>query len=300
LALAHWLASDKNPLTARVAVNRFWLELFGVGLVPTPEDFGSSGEKPTHPELLDTLAVRFQGEMKWSVKALIRELVLSAAYRQDSRVSAELAERDLDNRLLARGPRQRLTGEMVRDHGLKVSGLLTDRQKGLPTFPPLPTGVWTPFDGDKWNTLTKGAEERYRRSVYTYWKRSIPYPVFSAFDAPARELCSKRRIVSNTPLQALTTLNDPAFQEFAEGLGKRMLQEFKGSDAERLAQGYRLTTSQKITPNRLQELSKLLAEMKQHYVSHPEEMKKMAKTADEAAYAVIASVLFNLDESLIR
>lgn len=300
LALARWIASPKNPLTARVAVNRFWLELFGTGLVPTPEDFGSAGEKPTHPELLDTLSVRFQSEMKWSIKSLIRELVTSATYRQDATITPKMAERDLDNRLLARGPRQRLTGEMVRDHGLLVSGLLSDLQEGAPTFPPLPSGVWTPFDNDKWTTAAKGKAERYRRSVYIYWKRSIPYPVFTTFDAPARELCSKRRIVSNTPLQALAVLNDPAFQEFAEALARRMKNEFQGRPADRLAQGYRAATSQNITPARLKELTALFSQVEHEYATEPAEMKKLAATADGAAYTMVATVLLNLDEALIR
>jgi hypothetical protein len=301
LAMARWIASPKNPLTARVAVNRFWLELFGTGIVPTPEDFGSAGERPTHPELLDTLAVRFQTDMKWSMKRLLREMVSSAAYRQDATITPALAERDAGNRLLARGPRQRLTGEMARDHALAVAGLITQRLGGTPAHPPLPDGVWQPFDaGDKWTTPAEGTPDRYRRSVYTYWKRSIPYPTFATFDAPSRELCSKRRILSNTPLQALAVLNDPAFNECAQGLARRMKHETSGGIDERLSLGFRLATSRAISPDRLEELRTLFTKLEVSYAADPSLKQGMAGTPDGAAYTVVASVLLNLDEALIR
>ncbi len=301
LAMAEWIAAPTNPLTARVAVNRFWLELFGVGIVPTPEDFGSAGEKPTHPELLDTLAVRFQTGMKWSMKSLLRELVTSAAYRQDGTISPALATRDADNRLLARGPRQRLTAEMARDQALAVGGLIAHRDGGPPVHPPLPDGVWRPFDGgDAWSTPPPGEADRYRRAVHVYWKRSIPYPALATFDAPARELCSKRRILSNTPLQALAVLNDPAFHECAQGLARRMKYEAAGDLAARLAQGYRLATSRVATPERLAELRGLFQKLEKDYAADPALMKGMAGTPDGAAFTVVASVLLNLDEALTR
>jgi len=301
LAMARWIASPQNPLTARVAVNRFWLELFGVGIVPTPEDFGSAGERPTHPELLDTLAVRFEGEMKWSMKTLLRELVSTAAYRQDAAIPSTLAERDADNRLLARGPRQRLTGEMARDNALAVAGLIQQREGGPPVNPPIPEGVWRPFDsGDKWMTPPEGQADRYRRAVYTYWKRSIPYPTFATFDAPSRELCSKRRILSNTPLQALAVLNDPAFTEFAKGLARRMKYDATGDLKDRLTLGYRIATSKLPTPDRVAELEALYTKLEQTYTADPGQMQGMAGTPDGAAYTVVASVLLNLDEALIR
>jgi len=282
-------------------VNRFWLELFGAGIVPTPEDFGSAGEKPTHPELLDTLAVRFQGDMKWSIKTLLRELVSTAAYRQDATISPEMAERDAGNRLLARGPRQRLTGEMARDHALAVAGLIANREGGPPTNPPLPAGVWKPFDADdKWMTPVEGDDGRYRRSVYVYWKRSIPYPTLATFDAPSRELCSKRRILSNTPLQALAVLNDPAFHECAKGLARQMKYRASGDIDARLSFGYRTATSRIITPDRLGELRALFQKLEKDYAANPELMAGMADTPDGAAYTVVASVLLNLDEALIR
>ncbi|MCP5547504.1 MAG: DUF1553 domain-containing protein, partial [Akkermansiaceae bacterium] len=301
LAMARWIASSENPLTARVAVNRFWLELFGTGIVPTPEDFGSAGEPPTHPELLDTLAFRFSGEMRWSMKSLLREIVTSATYRQSAKVSSDLAARDPGNRLLARGPRQRVTAEMARDATLAAAGLLSDKSGGPPVHPPLPDGVWKPFvAGDRWQTPEEGGEDRYRRSLYTYWKRSIPYPVFVAFDSPTRELCSKRRMVSNTPLQALFLLNDPAFSEAASALARRMNHETTGDLDAKLAAGYRATTSRTPTPDRLDELRKLHTEMKARYTSEPDLMREIADNPDDAAFTVVASVLLNLDEAVCR
>ncbi|QTN32129.1 DUF1553 domain-containing protein [Akkermansiaceae bacterium] len=301
LDLAKWLASPQNPLTARVAVNRFWLELFGVGIVPTPEDFGSAGEKPTHPELLDTLAVEFATDMKWDIKKLLRKMATSATYRQASAVSPELHELDADNRLLARGPRQRLTGEMARDAALTASGLLHPQAFGEPAYPPLPPGVWKPFvDGGRWKTPEPGNPQRYRRAVYTYWKRSIPYPTFSTFDAPSRELCSKRRMPSNTPVQALAVLNDPAFHECSQALARRMKNEAQGSASDRISFAYRAVTSRPITPDRLTELTALYDELEKTYSSDPTLMKGLAGTPDGAAYTVVASVLQNLDEAITR
>ncbi len=300
LDFAKWIASPQNPLTARVFVNRLWLEVFGVGIVPTPEDFGSAGEKPTHPELLDTLAVEFATEMNWDVKAMLRRYVTSAAYRQSNKVTPELHELDADNRLLARGPRQRLTGEMARDTALVASGLLSRKIHSPPTFPPLPPGVWRPFAGPRWNTPKPGDPERYRRAVYTFWKRSIPYPTFITFDAPTREMCSKRRMPSNTPIQALAVMNDPAFHECAQVLGQRMMKSENNSVQEKIALGYRAATSQRITPERLTELSQLFDDLKQSYAADPAESKKLADTPEGAAYAIVASVLLNLDEAITR
>ncbi len=301
LDLAKWMASPENPLTARVIVNRLWLELFGIGIVPTPEDFGSSGEKPTHPELLDTLAVDFTKELKWSVKALLRQLVTSAAYGQASAVKPEIAKEDPDNRFLARGPRQRLTGEMTRDAMLSISGLIHHEIGGPPTFPPLPPGVWSPFvDKDRWKTPKAGDPQRYRRAVYTYWKRSIPYPTFATFDAPSRETCNKRRIVSNTPLQALTTLNDPAFHECCQGLARLMKRDLTAPLETRIAQAYATATSRQVSQEKLKELTTLYHKLEDHYTKNPKEKGNMAGTPDGAALTVLASVLLNLDETLTR
>jgi hypothetical protein len=298
LGLARWITSPENPLTARVAVNRFWLELFGTGLVETAEDFGSSGVKPSHPALLDDLAVRFQTDFRWSVKRLLREIATSATYRQSAVIPPGMAERDQSNRLLARGPRQRLTAEMARDHALAVSGLLTSRNYGMPVHPPLPPDVWKPFVSDDWETPAAGSPERYRRAVYTYWKRSIPYPTFSTFDAPSRELCNKRRIVSNTPLQALALLNDPAFDECSRALARHMHDLPLPGLREKLADGYRRTTSLEATPARLDQLEKLYQSVVERFNTNPD--PEAGATPEIAAYNVTASVLMNIDEALVR
>lgn len=294
LQMARWWVSENHPLTARVFVNRLWEQLFGVGIVPTLEDFGSSGEKPTHPELLDYLAVRFQRQNQWSVKAILKEIVLSHVFRQSSGASTELRNRDPDNRWLARGPRQRLTAEMVRDQALSVSGLLTQKIGGPPVHPPLPDGVWKPFDGgDKWKTPGPGDPNRYRRSIYTYIKRSIPYPAFATFDAPSREFCTPRRLTSNTPLQALVTLNDATFVETAEAFGRRLSGRLSGSESDRLSDGYLLVTGRVIDAEQLQTLQKLLASVQ----AHP----AVAATQDsdsQTAWTVVAQVLLNLDETM--
>jgi hypothetical protein len=207
MALARWLVAPENPLTARVAVNRCWEQLFGLGIVETLEDFGSPGLPPSHPELLDFLALRFQNELGWSVKRLLREIVTSATYRQAATTSPEKQEKDPRNKLLSRGPRQRLTAEMTRDNALLVSGLLSRKQFGPPVMPLQPAGVWrTVHNSAMWENST--GEDRYRRAVYTYWKRSTPYPSFVTFDSPSRDVCTSRRIPTNLPLQALVTLND--------------------------------------------------------------------------------------------
>ena len=231
LALARWLVSESNPLTARVLVNRVWARVFGVGIVATEEDFGTSGELPSHPALLDYLATRFQGIQDWSLKSLIKSIVLSSTYRQDAVIRPDLHERDPQNRLLARGPRFRMPAEMVRDNALAVSGLLSTKMHGRPVHPPIPDGIWKPFQGgDKWVTPGPESGDRYRRSIYTYTKRSIPYPMFAAFDAPSREFCTPRRLRSNTPIQALMTLNDTTFVECSRALADRMAQS--GQDLE--------------------------------------------------------------------
>ena len=296
LDLARWIANAKNPLTSRVIVNRIWAQLFGVGLVRTQEDFGSSGEKPSHPKLLDDLAVRFVSEMQWSIKQLVREIALSSTYRQSSQVSPELLSRDPDNRLLARGPRVRLPAETVRDQALAIAGLLNTKLFGPPVHPPLPEGVWMPFQGgDKWQTPARGDPDRYRRSIYTYTKRTIPYPLFASFDAPSREFCTARRLRSNTPLQALMTLNDEAFTEASQALGCRMLAAGKTRE-EQIAHGVMLSTCREPDPAELVELLQLYEDTRQALASssHP------VTSIDEAAMANVASVLLNLDEVLCK
>jgi hypothetical protein len=289
LDMAHWWVSKDHPLTARVFVNRIWEQLFGTGIVPTLEDFGSAGERPTHPELLDYLALRFQNEHDWSIKSIIKEIVLSATYQQSAVISSEALENDPSNRLLTRGPRGRLSAEIVRDQALAISGLLSEKMGGPPVRPPIPEGVWQPFDaGDKWNTADKNDPNRYRRSIYTYMKRSIPYPTFASFDAPSREFCTPRRLVSNTPIQALVTLNDTTFYECAEAYGSKIRSNYPGTLSEKLNRAFKEVTGSEPDQERLEELANLF--------------KTLNSQASESnpvnAWLMIAQVLLNLDEAL--
>lgn len=301
LDMAKWWVSPEHPLTSRVFVNRVWEQLFGIGLVATLEDFGSSGEKPSHPALLDYLAVRFRDEHGWSVKEIVRDIVTSATYRQQAHASEEMTERDPANRLLARGPRGRLSAETLRDQALAISGLLTDKVGGVPVHPPIPAGVWKPFQsGDKWETPGTGEPDRYRRSLYTYTKRSIPFPTFATFDAPSREFCNPRRLVSNTPLQALTMLNDEAFAEAAAGLARRMKYDTEGTVSEKISTGYRIATARDPDQGRLDELVGLFDKLEAEYKSKPELHKGMAGSPDGAAFTIVAQVILNLDEVLTK
>ncbi len=222
LDFARWLARPQQPLTSRVAVNRAWAQLFGTGLVATLEDLGSQGAKPTHQDLLDYLATEFSGPLGWSQKRLLRTIVLSDTYRQSSVAGPQLLARDPNNEWLARGPRKRLTAEQIRDQALAVSGLLSDKRGGPGVMPPQPAGLWDniPYSEIKWVTST--GEDRYRRALYTYLRRSAMHPGLTTFDASTREFCLSRRTITNTPLQALMTLNDPAFLEVADRLAERV------------------------------------------------------------------------------
>ncbi len=234
LTLAQWFFSPGQPLTARVAVNRYWEELFGTGIVETLENFGSVGEGPSHPELLDWLALHFQNDLHWDMKALLRELVTSATYRQNASSTPALTKRDPRNRLLARGPQQRLSAEMVRDQALVASGLLSHTMGGPPVMPPQPAGVWNSvYNNEVWKDAT--GPDRYRRAIYTFIKRTSGYPSFQIFDASDRDTSLPRRISTNTPLQALVTLNDPVYHEAAKALAQRVIKETRttsGSSAD--------------------------------------------------------------------
>ena len=248
LGLVKWLTNGENPLTARVEVNRVWEQLFGAGIVETLEDFGTQGDKPAYQELLDELAVRFQTDLKWSHKRLLREIVLSRVYRQSSKASPALLEADPGNRLLARGPRFRLSSEQLRDQALAVAGLLSKKMFGPPVMPYQPPGMWlTPYEGRDWTTA-KGEDSR-RRAIYTFIRRSATYPSFVTFDAPSREYCMVRRIRTNTPLQSLDLLNSPVFFEAAEGLAKRMQAE--GGVEAQLARGILLATQRPAQPEEI-------------------------------------------------
>jgi len=258
LGLAQWLVDKRNPLTARVAVNRFWARLFGTGLVETEEDFGNQGAPPSHPELLDWLAAEFM-RLDWDMKALLRTIVLSATYRQSSDVSPELLERDRFNRLLARGPRVRLEAEIVRDQMLAVSGLLSRKMFGPPVMPLQPEGVWqVVYSRDRWETSS--GEDRYRRALYTFRRRTSPYPALTNFDAPSGEVCTLRRIRTNTPLQALVNLNDPLALEAASALAARVCRSAGESFEERLRHAFRLVLIRPPKPAELDRLAKLYEE----------------------------------------
>lgn len=227
LEFARWLVSDSNPVAPRVWVNRVWAELFGVGIVESQEDFGASGTRPTHPKLLDHLAFKTTRDFQWRLKALLKEIVLSSTYRQDARTDKDTYRKDPKNRWFARGPRTRLTAEMVRDQALVASGMATEKIGGPSVMPPQPDGVWQQaYSNSKWKTATDA--NRYRRALYTYWRRTSPYPGMMMFDTPTRDVCSPRRQPTNTPLQALVTLNSQVYVELAEALGQKCISEAQG------------------------------------------------------------------------
>ncbi|QEG42697.1 PSD1 and planctomycete cytochrome C domain-containing protein [Roseimaritima ulvae] len=296
--LARWLASPENPLTGRVVVNRVWFHLFGTGLVPTLEDFGSPGQPPTHPELLDDLASRFAGSMDWSVKRLVREIVLSAVYRQSATATAEQHAQDPHNQLLQRGPRNRLTAEMVRDQALMLSGLLSETMYGPSVMPPQPEGIWlSPYNGARWKTA-EGAD-RYRRGLYTYWKRTSGYPSMLTFDATSRERCTLRRVPTNTPLQALVTMNDPVYVEAAQGLAERMAEEGGTGMNAQIRWAFRRCTGQSPDNEMMTALLSLVSDARAAYHS---DAAAQGIAPNAAAYArfIVAHTLLNLDLTLTR
>jgi len=304
LGMAQWLVSKENPLTARTLVNRFWEQLYGRGIVETLEDMGSQGSLPTHPELLDWLALRFMNEMNWSMKTLLKEMVMSATYRQSSKASPELLRKDPANKWYARGPRYRLSAEQVRDQALAVSGLLSDKMYGPSVMPPQPEGVWqTVYSGESWE-LSEG-EDRYRRAVYTFHKRTSPYPSFISFDATSREVCLVQRIRTNTPLQALVTLNDPVYQEAARNLALKMEQAGAKDITLAIGEGYRQAMLKPIPDEKLQVLEELYRKAYQKYKQEPEEARKLldqdpGSSPHRAALTIVANAIMNLDEFLTK
>jgi hypothetical protein len=302
LTLAKWFFTPEQPLTARTAVNRYWEQLFGTGIVETLENFGSVGEEPSHSELLDWLALHFQNDLHWDMKALLRELVTSATYRQSARTTPALTEKDPRNRLLARGPQQRLTAEMVRDQALMASGLLSDTMGGPPVMPPQPEGVWNSvYNDSKW--VDAKGPDRYRRAIYTYIKRTSGYPSFLTFDASDHDVSLARRIPTNTPLQALVTLNDPVYQEASEALAARMIKETDTLDG-RLCYGARLVLSREPSNGELGALRRLYEDALTT-PGEPHIVKVAASTErrsdkELAAMTAVASVLLNLDAALTR
>jgi len=310
LGFAQWLVHPQNPLTARVMINRLWQMLFGVGLVKTAEDFGLQGEWPSHPELLDWLATEFV-RTGWDLKAILRLIVDSATYRQSSKATPELLQRDPENRLLARGPRFRLPAEMLRDQALFAAGLLVEKRGGPSVKPYQPAGVWEDLTMDDVSYNQGQGPDLYRRSLYTFWKRTVAPPLIANFDSAMRESCVVRETRTNTPLQALNLMNDVTFLEAARFIGQRMMTEGGSEASSRLRHGFRRVTGRTPTPA---EVQVLLENFQYHldyfeenagkvstFLSQGESASNTALTARElAAYAAVASLLLNLDETVTK
>jgi Protein of unknown function (DUF1553)/Protein of unknown function (DUF1549)/Planctomycete cytochrome C len=310
LGLARWLTDRRNPLTARVAVNRLWSQIFGAGLVETEEDFGTQGEPPSHPELLDWLAIFYQ-DSGWDTKALLRLIVTSATYQQSSKVTPELRDRDPRNRLLARAPRMRLEAEMVRDQAMALSGLLTRKLGGPSVFPPQPDGLWqAAFNGQRTWATSQGAD-RYRRGLYTFWRRTVPYPSMAAFDAPSREVCAIKRVRTNTPLQAFVTMNDPVYVEAAGALARRIVREGGSNVRARVRFGLQLCLCRKPKPEQVEPLVALFEAEFERFRNDsrataslsdaaPGSLPAGTTKAELAAWITVANVLLNLDGVLTK
>ncbi len=308
LGLARWLVDERNPLVARVAVNRAWEQFFGRGLVETSEDFGSQSAPPSHPELLDWMSVELV-KKGWKMKSLHRLIVTSATYQQDSTVTPALQERDPANRLLARGPRFRVEAEMIRDLALTATGLLSRKIGGPSVMPPQPEGIWrNPYSRERW--VTASGDERYRRGLYTFLRRTSPYPSMMTFDATSREFCTVRRVRTNTPLQSLTLLNDEMMIEMARALAKRMFLEVEGGGGavrDRLAHGFRLCLTRRPTAAELDRLMALYEQQLANYQRDPVAAGRLLAGANRelpaaelAALTLVSNVLLNLDEMVTK
>ena len=311
LGAAMWLVDAENPLTSRVAVNRFWASLFGAGIVLTQEDFGIMGQPPTHPELLDWLAVTFREDLKWDVKAMLKLMMTSATYRQTSKQTPEVIAADPTNRYLTRAPRLRLEAEAVRDQALAISGLLSHKMFGKSVYPPQPDGLWqAAFNGER-NYPTSIGEDRYRRGLYTFWRRTTPYPSMAAFDAPSREQCTVRRIHTSTPIQAFVTLNDPVYVECSQALARRIVKEGGTSVEDRAAYGLKLCLTRPASPDEVKGLVELYNAEVAHSRKDAAAATQMATdplgplppgadAAELAAWTVVSNVLLNLDGVLTK
>ncbi len=309
LTLAKWLIDANNPLTSRVIANRFWEQVFGIGIVSTSEDFGAQGDQPFHPELLDWLSVELV-DGGWDMKKFVKLLVMSSAYRQSSKVTPDQFERDPDNRLLARGPRFRLSAEMIRDQALAISGLLSPKLYGPSAKPPQPTSGLSAAFGSSTDWQTSAGEDKFRRGLYTEWRRSNPYPSMSTFDAPNREVCTVRRSRTNTPLQALVTLNDPVYVEAAQALARRIATSGP-TPRDKTVFAFRQVTSRNPTDDELNRLEKLYTASREQLQKQPDHALKLAtdplgpapQDADIpelAAWTLVGNVLLNLDEMLMK
>jgi len=313
LDLAQWLVSRDNPLTARVAVNRLWQHHFGTGLVKTSEDFGVQGERPSHPGLLDWLAVNF-AENGWDMKRIHRLIVTSAAYRQSSTVTPELLGKDPENRLLSRGSRLRLEAEVIRDSALEIGGLLEKTAGGRGVFPYQPSGLWMELNNrrgySKAYARSKG-EGLYRRSVYTYWKRTVPPPTMQLFDAPGREFCVVQRSRTTTPLQALALLHDPQFVEAARHFAERTLDKGGATEESRIIYAFRVTLARTPTDEEINTLLDIYRAERKEFTNNHEAAKRLLSVGDSkrneeldpvdhATWTSIARVLLNLDETITK
>ncbi len=314
LGLANWLISDEHPLTSRVAVNRLWQQVFGIGIVETSEDFGSQGTPPSHPELLDWLAIEFC-DSGWNVKELMKHFVMSATYRQSSQITPALFEKDPKNRLLAHGPRFRLDAEMLRDQALSICGLLVDRVGGPSVKPPQPAGLWRAVGYSGSNTVDfqqdEGTEKVFRRSMYTFWKRTSPPPQMSTFDAPSRESCTTRRERTNTPLQALLLMNEHQYVETARRFAERILLKAGSQPQERVKWAFEMATLRAPTKLEIDELLTAYNHFRQAYADDVGSAKSLIALGDTspddtlspvelATWTMIANVLLNLDEVVTK
>jgi len=308
LGLAKWLVDRSNPLTARVTVNRYWQMLFGIGLVKTAEDFGAQGDRPVYPDLLDWLAVEFM-DSGWNVRSILKTIVMSATYRQASIVTPDLLQRDPENRLLARGPRFRLPAEMIRDQALAASGLLVERLGGPSVRPYQPPGLWKELSGGDYEA-GHGAE-LYRRSLYTYWRRTIAPPNMVTFDAPNRETCTVRAVRTNTPLQALNLMNDTIYLEASRKIAERMIREGGRTAANRLAYGWELVLARPPRPKESAVLNRWFGKISAHYEADSKAAGEYLKEGESpigrkldlrelAAYTAVASLILNLDEAVTK
>ena len=297
--LANWLVSPEHPLTARVTVNRFWQQFFGVGLVKTAEDFGAQGEWPSHPELLDYLAVRFM-ESGWDVKGLMKEIVLSTTYKQQSDAAPAAYQADPENRLLARGSRYRMDAEMIRDQLLMVSGKLNPQMYGKSVKPPQPPGLWKSVTMTNEVFKPDSGEAIHRRSLYTYWKRVMPPPQMSIMNAPSREFCVARRERTNTPLQALVLMNEPEYFKLARSCAERTLHEVGNDRTKALLRLHERITSHKPGARELSMLEKTLDELLDYYKARPDLAKEVAPDPNTAAWTLLTNSLLNLESAKVR
>ena len=306
LELAKWMTDKENPLTARTMVNRLWEQLFGQGLVETLEDLGSQGISPTHPELLDYLAYTFMHEDNWSIKKSLKRMVMSETYKQSNVTTQKVLQKDPLNKYYARAPRVRLTAEQIRDQALAISGALSDKMYGPSVMPYQPEGIWaSPYDGRTW--VKSEGEEQYRRAIYTYWKRTGPYPSFINFDGTAREVCTSRRIKTNTPLQALTLLNDSTYWDISVQFAKQIMQQQKGTVKEKISKGYHLATGIPINEKKSKILEDLYATTMQQLKNDKKRVEKMIpdsnvhnQKTELAAFSVVTNAILNLDEVITK